>query len=163
MFTQVWFRNVLMKSEHLNTVFFCHIICLNRVQSAVYVYIVNDTALFHYTVKLSTTSTPPIASSGPWRLTESFEWPCLLCLCLCGLYTLTLTHRFACVYKDLYVSVCLTCWLMFSTDALCKVHIAQQTGYAPGGVNPNSSDPFWVFYTLIQSDGIILLTWLKLQ
>ena len=59
-------------------------------------------------------------------------------------HTHTHTERFACVYKDLYVSVCLTCWLMFSTETLCKVHIAPQTGYAPGGVNPDSSEALWV-------------------
>lgn len=32
---------------------------------------------------------------------------------------------------------------MFSTETLFKLRIAAQTGYAPGGVNPNSSEAFW--------------------
>ena len=97
-----------------------------------------------------------IRSSGHSRLTEPFKQPCV---CL----SLFMSVGVAWAYRDLYVSVCLTCWLMSSTETLCKVHIAPQTGYAPGGVNPNSWEAFWVCcYALIQSDRTIWLTALKL-
>lgn len=41
----------------------------------------------------------------------------------------------------------------FSTDTLCKVHFASQTGYAPGGVNPHSSLAVCVCYTLTGTSG----------
>ncbi len=114
---QVWSHNVFRVVRTFDRCLGHIIVWIRLKKSAVCVNIVNDTALSHYTLELSTSSTPPITSPGPSWLTEPSEWPCVFAfvyVCVDSTHAQTHTWVCVCVYVCTKICMCPCVWLVDS-------------------------------------------------